>query len=151
MTLVRWEPTRDITSLQGEMNRLFSSFFEPGAAAANGVRWVPPMDLVETEDGFRVKADLPGLTDEDVHVEVEDGVLTVSGERRSEQVSDEGGVHRVERAYGQFRRSLTLPDGVDPEQVQANIEHGVLEIRIPKPAARIPHRVPVSRIADDAA
>ena len=102
------------------------------------------MDLVETEDDFVLKADLPGLGDGDVKIEVEDNVLTISGERKSEREERKDGYYRVERASGSFRRSLTLPEGVDPESVQANFERGVLEVRIPKPEERKPHKVEIS-------
>src|SRR4051795_1717281 len=117
MALVRWEPAREVASLQQEMNRLFSTFFDapsPGGSGGNGSalrRWVPAMDLVETDDQFVLKADLPGLSEEDVHIEVEDGVLTVSGERKAEHEEKKEGYYRVERSFGAFRRSLTLPDG----------------------------------------
>jgi HSP20 family protein len=146
MTLVRWEPARELHSLQHEMNRLFGSFFDsPTVAPANGSRrWVPAMDLVETETQFVLRADLPGLAKDDVKIELDDNVLTVSGERRSEKEErSEGGHHRVERAYGSFSRSLTLPPGIDGEQIDADYSEGVLEIRIPKPAQKVPHRVTI--------
>jgi HSP20 family protein len=148
MALIRWEPAREISSLQGEMNRLFNTFFDtPSAGGGNGGqmprRWIPAMDLVETEDHFVLRADLPGLTEEDVNIEVEDNVLTVSGERKAEHEEQREGYFRVERAFGSFRRSLTLPEGVDPEAVAAHFDKGVLEIRIPKPEERKPRRVAI--------
>src|SRR5512132_994782 len=137
MALIRWEPVRELNSLQTEMNRLFSTFFDaPAGGPGNGGqarRWVPAMDLVETEDHFVLRADLPGLDEDDVQIEVEDDVLTVSGERKAEHEEQGEGFYRVERAFGAFRRSLTLPEGVDAEAVQARFHNGVLEIRIPKP------------------
>jgi HSP20 family protein len=148
MALVHWEPVREITSIQNEMNRLFDTFFDTPTRAngANGTslrRWVPAMDLVETEDSFVLKADLPGLTEGDVNVEVEDKVLTVSGERKAEHEDKREGYVRVERSYGTFRRSLTLPEGIDAEAVQATFENGVLEVRIPKPEERKPRKVAI--------
>ena len=104
---------------------------------------MPAMDLVETDDHLVLRADLPGLDKEDVEIEVKDGVLTVSGERRTEQEDSTDGYHRVERAYGRFSRSLSLPQGIDADQVQADFDKGVLEVRIPKPAERKPHRVQI--------
>ena len=101
------------------------------------------MDLVETEDHFVLKADLPGLAEGDVSLEVEDNVLTVSGERKAEHEDKREGYVRVERAYGAFRRSLTLPEGIDPEAVTASFDKGVLEVRIPKPEERKPRRVAI--------
>ena len=149
MALVRWEPVREITSIQNEMNRLFNTFFDTPTAAEGGNgtsarRWIPAMDLVETEDAFVLKADLPGVTESDVNVEVEDNVLTVSGERKAEHEDKREGYVRVERSYGSFRRSLTLPEGVDADAVSASFDRGVLEVRIPKPEQRKPHRVRIS-------
>jgi len=152
MALVRWEPVRELTSLQNEMNRLFNTFFDPPATAGNGStlrRWIPAMDLVETDEHFVLKADLPGLSEEDVNIEVEDNVLTISGERKAEQEEKKEGYFRVERAYGSFRRSLTLPEGVDSDAVQASFDRGVLEVRIPKPEERKPRRVSI-KVGDQA-
>jgi HSP20 family protein len=146
MALVRWEPVRELTSLQNEMNRLFNTFFDTPTAAGNGGslrRWIPAMDLVETDDHFVLKADLPGLDESDVNIEVEDNVLTVSGERNAEHEDKREGYVRVERAYGSFRRSLTLPEGVNPEAVTASFDKGVLEVSIPKPEERKPRKVAI--------
>jgi HSP20 family protein len=145
MALVRWEPVRELTSLQNEMNRLFTTFFDT-PTSGNGEsarRWIPAMDLVETEDHFVLKADLPGLGEGDVNLEVEDNVLTISGERKAEHEDKREGYVRVERAYGAFRRSLTLPEGIDPDGVSASFDNGVLEVRIPKPEERKPRRVAI--------
>jgi HSP20 family protein len=144
MTIVRWEPLRELGTLQNEMNRLFNTVFD-APAPANGMarRWMPAMDLVETEDHFVLRADLPGLSEEDVKIEFEDGTLTISGERKSEHESKGEGYHRVERAVGAFSRSLTLPQGIDPEAVTASFDRGVLEVSIPKPEARKPRRIEI--------
>jgi HSP20 family protein len=144
MALVRWEPLRELNTIQGEVNRLFNTFFDTPVAAGDARRWLPAMDLVETEDHFLLRADLPGLGEDDVSIEVEDSVLTISGERKAEHEERKEGYHRVERAYGSFSRSLTLPDGVDPEAVEASFDRGVLEVRIPKPEQRKPRRVSIS-------
>lgn len=144
MALVRWEPLRELNTIQGEVNRLFNTFFDTPVAAGDTRRWLPAMDLVETDEHFVLRADLPGLGEDDVSIEVEDGVLTVSGERKAEHEERKEGYHRVERAYGSFARSLTLPDGVDPESVEASFDRGVLEVRIPKPAERKPRKVAIS-------
>ena len=147
MALVRWEPAREIHSLQQEMNRLFSSFFDVPATNGNGAgarRWIPAMDLVETDDHFVLTADLPGLGQEDVSIEVEDRVLTISGERRSHHHDRREGFVRLERAAGQFSRSLTLPDGIDADAIAATFDKGVLEVRVPKPEERKPKKVQIS-------
>ena len=146
MALVRWEPVRELSSLQNDMNRLFNTFFDTTSGGNGGTaarRWIPAMDLVETEDNFVLKADLPGLAEEDVHIDVEDNVLTVSGERKAEHEDKREGYVRVERSYGSFRRSLTLPEGVEPEAVSASFDRGVLEVRIPKPEERKPRRISI--------
>jgi HSP20 family protein len=125
-----------------EVDRLFDAFF--GSDRDQGRRWVPPVDLVEAEDHFVLKADLPGLSEEDVSVEVQDGALTISGERSAEHETSEGGWYRIERSFGSFQRSLTLPDGVDPDGISAKFDRGVLEVRIPKPEERKPRRVQIA-------
>ena len=131
-----------------EVNRLFNTLFD--LADERGVqRWVPPMDLLEADDHFLLKADLPGLSEDDVSIEVQDNVLTISGERKSEQERKERGWYRVERAYGRFSRSLTLPEGVDPDAVSADFDRGVLTVRIPKPEERKPRRVQIKAGATD--
>jgi HSP20 family protein len=125
-----------------DVDRLFDAFF--GADREQGRRWVPPVDLVEGEDHFILKADLPGLSDGDVSIEVHDGTLTISGERAAEHEGGERGWYRIERSFGSFSRSLTLPDGVDADAISAHFDRGVLEVRIPKPEQRKPRRVEIS-------
>ena len=124
-----------------ELDRVFDAFF---GQTDQGRRWVPPMDLVEAEDHFVLKADLPGLAESDVKLEVQDGTLTISGERKAEHEQREKGWYRIERSFGSFNRSLTLPDGVDPDRIEAAFDAGVLEVRIPKPEATKPRRIEIS-------
>ena len=146
MTIVRWEPLRELSSLQSEMNRLFNTAFDaPSGSSGTALRrWVPAMDLVESGDQFVLRADLPGMSEEDIQIELEDGTLTVSGERKAEHEQREKGWYRIERSFGRFNRSLSLPDGVDPDRIQASFSHGVLEVRIPKPEERKPRRISIS-------
>ncbi len=148
MALIRWEPVRELSSIQSEMNRLFNTFFDTPTQQGNGHsplrRWIPAMDLVETADEFVLRADLPGLSENDVNIELDDNVLTVSGERKSEREERKEGHYRVERSSGSFSRSLTLPEGVAADAVRASFDKGVLEIRIPKPEARKPQKVAIS-------
>jgi HSP20 family protein len=145
MALVRWDPIRELDSLQGDMNRLFDRFFEGRVANGTSRRWIPAMDLVETEDHLVLRGDLPGMTEDDVDIEIKDNVLTVSGERTAEHEEKSEGYHRVERSFGSFSRSLTLPQGIDPEKVEAKFENGVLEVHIPKPAEAKPTRVQIGK------
>src|SRR5581483_8040697 len=147
MALIRWEPVRELGTIQNEMNRLFNTFFDTPAATGAPTaarRWIPAMDLVETEDDFVLRADLPGLSENDVNIELEDNVLTLTGERKAEHEERKEGYYRVERASGSFSRSLTLPEGVDADAVQASFDSGVLEVRIPKPEERKPRKVSIS-------
>jgi len=149
MAIVRWEPTRELASLQHEVNRIFNAFFDTalgdGAAGEAPRRWIPAMDLVERDDRFVLRVDLPGVPEEDVRVELDDRVLTIAGERKSALERGDGGYRHLERAHGAFSRSLTLPEGVDPDAVTARFEHGVLEVEVPKPAARRPRRIAIGR------
>jgi HSP20 family protein len=129
-----------------EIDRVFDAFF---GQTDQGRRWVPPMDVVEADEHFILKADLPGLTEADVNIEVQDGTLTISGERKAEREQRERGWYRIERSFGSFNRSLTLPDGVDPDAIDASFSDGVLEVRIPKPAERKPRRISISGSSGD--
>jgi HSP20 family protein len=148
MALIRWEPAAELNTLQTEMNRLFNTFFDqPSPAGRSGApnrRWIPAMDLVETADHYILRADLPGVSDDDISVQLEDNVLTISGEREAHHDQKEEGYHRIERGFGTFARSLTLPPGVDPNGLQAHSERGVLEIRIPKPEQKKPRQIQIT-------
>jgi HSP20 family protein len=146
MAIVRYDPLRELDSLQGEMNRLFDGFFGSRTTGRNGgvSRWIPAMDLVERGDEFVLRADLPGMSEEDVSIEIKDHVLTISGERKAEHEEEGESYYRAERAFGSFTRTLTLPEGVDPDAVAASFADGVLDVRIPKPAERKPHRVAIN-------
>ncbi|MFN8161064.1 MAG: Hsp20/alpha crystallin family protein [Solirubrobacterales bacterium] len=143
MAIVRWDPARDLDALQSDFNRLFDSFFEGRSGEGGRRRWVPAMDLVEDDDHLVLRADLPGISEDDVKIEVKDRVLTVSGERRAEHEEKRGGIRRIERSFGSFSRSLSLPEGIDPGQVTANFDRGVLEVKVPKPAERKATRVEI--------
>ena len=141
MAMIRWEPARELQT----MNRLFNTFFDSPSNGAPALRrWIPAMDVTETDEQYVLRADLPGISESDVNVELDDNVLTISGERKSETEQRSKGVYRVERASGSFSRSVTLPEGVDAESIQANFDNGVLEIRIPKPEQPKPRKVQIS-------
>jgi len=148
MALIRWEPARELHSMQSEMNRLFGSLFD-SPTPRNGVRtsqrrWIPAMDVAETDDHYVLRADLPGLSEDDVHVELEENILTISGKRSSAHEESKNGYHRVERSYGSFSRSVALPEGVDADGIQANFDKGVLEVKVAKPEQIKPRKVAIS-------
>ena len=137
MALIRWEPV--------PVNRLFNNLFDtPTVASAPARRFAPATDLIESDTHYILRADLPGLSEDDVNVELDRNVLTVSGERKSEHEDRGKGYYRVERSYGSFRRSLRLPDGVDAEAIKATFDKGVLEISVPKPEQAKPHKVQIT-------
>ena len=145
MSVVRFGRTPELST---EMNRLFSTFFDgPAARGADGRtmrRWIPAMDIVEAGEHYVIKADLPGMTEADVNIEITDHVLTISGERKAEREEHHKGFYRVERTSGAFSRALTLPEGLDPQSVTATFADGVLEVRFPKPVQAAPHRVQIA-------
>lgn len=142
MKLVQRQPVN--TNPFADMERMFDTFFNSDRSQAPGGRWMPAMDVQETEEAVILTADLPGMDEGDIEIEVSDGVLSVSGERRDERrEGTEGGFRRVERSFGRFSRSMRLPRDTDPEGVTASFERGVLEVRIAKPESRKPHRVEI--------
>src|SRR3954465_6898151 len=118
-----------------EFDRLFNQLFDRTEAAR---RWVPAMDLVENDDHFVLRADLPGMSEGDVSIEVRDNTLTLSGERKAEHEERQRGYYRLERQSGKFSRALSLPEGVNADAIEAKFDHGVLEVVIPKPEERKP-------------
>jgi len=132
--LVRWDPFE-------EMNRLHDHFFS-GRGLAKQVFQVA-VDIREEDDAFFVDAEVPGLSAEDVKVDVEKNVLTLSGERKVEKEESEGSYRRVERQYGSFTRSFTLPETVDTENISADLKEGVLALRLPKKEAPTPRKISV--------
>lgn len=125
-----------------DFDRLVNRLFDVSGGAAPQ-RWTPAMDLMEADDHFVLRADLPGLSEQDVAIEVQDGTLTISGEREAEHERQEQGWFRIERSFGRFSRSLALPEGVDPDGVTAEFDRGVLTVRIPKPEERKPRRIAI--------
>src|ERR671916_3319479 len=134
MSITRYDPFRELRSLQDEVNRLFSSnlsrsFGDEGIARG---AWMPSVDIYENKDQVVLEAELPGMNREDFELTVENNVLTLRGERRFEKRDEGDNYHRVERAYGQFTRSFTLPQTVSPENVSAEYKNGVLRVVLQK-------------------
>ena len=138
---------RTLASFQDEMNRMFNEFFRGGSGeeVGWGVRtWAPPVDIYETDDAVVLTAELPGVSKDDVSIEIHQNTLILRGERKHEAEVKEGDYYRAERAYGTFQRSFVLPTLVDQDQVQATYKDGVLELRLPKSEAAKPKRIAIS-------
>jgi HSP20 family protein len=131
------------------MNRVFDAFFQSDGDPGGHRRWIPATDLSEEEDALVMKVDLPGLSEDVVKVEVDDNALTISGERRAEHRDREGSYFRLERGFGSFSRSYTLPKGVDPDAIEGQFDRGVLEVRIPKPEQKQPRQVQLTSDSSD--
>ena len=134
MTLVRWDPFRELEDMSERLNRVFSrpTLRNTGKENLTVADWMPTVDISETESEYLIKAELPEVRKEDVKVTVENGVLTLQGERRQEKEEKGGRFHRVERSYGSFVRSFTLPESVDEGGVKAEYKDGVLALHLPK-------------------
>lgn len=146
MTLIRWRPMRQMENIQDEVNRVFDSFFStPMRRRGEDMgAWLPDVDIVEDKDRIDVQVDLPGMEKDDIKVSVEDNILTLKGERRSFKEEKEKTYHQVERTYGKFTRSFSLPSTVDGSKIKANYKNGVLKIELPKTEAVKPKEIPVS-------
>ena len=132
MNLTRFEPWSVVDLLHRDLDRIASRRLSPSNGDTTVYDWVPAVDIVEEKDRFVVQADVPGVDPADIDVSMDAGVLTVSGHRETESSSEEGGVHRVERASGRFIRRFTLPDTADAEGITAKSRNGILEVAIPK-------------------
>lgn len=146
MALVRWDPFRELEEVSDRLNRMFA---RPAARAANGketmivVDWTPSVDISETEGEYQIKAEIPDVKKEDVKVTVEDGVLTIQGERKYEKEEKGKKYHRIERSYGSFVRTFSLPDVIEEEKVKAEFKDGVLNLHLPKSEKAKPKAIEV--------
>jgi HSP20 family protein len=141
-TLVRWDPLREAAAMHTELSRLMNGLFEGNGRQAQA--WVPTLDVWETEDSVHYAFDLPGLTQDAIQVEVENGTLTISATRAREQKADADTFHRFERRFGTFSRAIGLPQGVSEDAIDASYVNGVLEISVPKPEQPKPKRIEVA-------
>ena len=150
MAIVRWEPFRDLVSIQGRMNRLFDEAFRGATHPAGDEEewslgsWAPAVDIFEQDGNIVLKAELPGVDPKDVDVRVENNVLTLRGERKLDNEVKKESYHRVERAYGSFSRSFTLPSVVDTEKIKADYRDGVLRVNLPKREEARPKQISIS-------
>ncbi len=145
MAVSRWDPFRELSSIQNELNRLFGRTFTPegGEGTPPDVAWVPPVDIGETRDRFVLFVELPGVAGDDVDISVEDGVLTLAGRRGFYGGVKEDQFHRVERSFGTFARNISLPQTADVERISASFDQGVLTIEIPKKEEAKPRKIQV--------
>jgi HSP20 family protein len=150
MAIVRWEPFRDLVTIQDRMNRIFEDAFRgvprQGTSEedwALGGSWAPPVDIYEHDGTLVLKAELPGIEAKDVDVRVENNVLTLRGERKFDQEVKRESCHRVERAYGTFTRSFTLPNVVDTTNIKAEFKDGVLRVTLPKREEAKPKQIQI--------
>jgi len=136
----------DLSALQDRMNRIFRESFSPGTSdqALTTSNFAPPVDVYEDEQNITLKIEVPGIDEKDINVSIENNTLTVRGERRFEKDEKEENFQRVERMYGSFTRSFTLPNTVDPEQISAHYEQGVLKIRLVKKTEAKPKQIKVN-------
>ncbi len=143
-TVTRFNPQQDVRSLQQQMSRLFEPFLGRALGDDESLMsgtWAPPVDVVEEKDAIVVSAELPGMSKDDIDIQFENGVLTLRGQRRAEKETTEKTYHRVERVYGNFVRSFTLPRTVDADKINATYHDGVLEIRVPKREEAKPRQI----------
>ena len=142
--LTRWEPFREFTTLQDRMNRLFRDSFSDHEEALTTSTFVPLVDVYEDAHNITLKIEVPGIEEKDIDVRIENNALTVHGERKFEKEEKEENFRRVERQYGSFTRSFTLPSTVNPEQVQAHYDKGILKIQLAKKAEAKPKQIKVN-------
>ena len=142
--LTRWDPFRELNVLQDRMNRLFQDYAPRGEQDLTTGNFVPPVDIYEDEHSVTLKVEVPGLDPKDVDVQVENNTLTIKGERKFEKEEKEENFHRIERRYGSFIRSFTLPSTVDTDNVKADYENGVLKIQLAKRAEGKPKQIKVN-------
>jgi HSP20 family protein len=127
-----WDPFTELSTLRDRINRLVARFGGEAGEELLGSKWIPAADVVETGDAIVMKVELPGMTEKDISLEVEGGVLTIKGERKAEEKVEEKGYRRIERSYGKFLRTFTLPPSALPDKIAAAYTDGLLEVRIPK-------------------
>jgi HSP20 family protein len=150
MNLMRWDPYRELGTLADRFNRAF------GALAPSRNRdeemslgsWLPPVDIAEDKDEITLTAELPGFKQDQIEIQMEDGVLTLRGERKFEEEKEGRNFHRVERSYGSFVRSFTLPNNVDREAIEAHFTNGLLQIELPKREEAKPRQIKISADSD---
>jgi HSP20 family protein len=146
MALVRWDPFRDLVSLKERMDRLFEDTFARSRSIEEGLApgsWSPPVDIYETDENIVLQAELPGIERKDITLEVKDDILTLKGDRKFEKEAKQENYHRVERSYGSFQRSFTLPSNIKRDKVEAEFKDGILEVTLLKVEEAKPRQIKV--------
>jgi HSP20 family protein len=146
MAITRWRPFRDMMTVQDEMNRLFDDFFGRPVMRRDWAEaaWCPCVDVSETKDSVVINTEIPGMSKDDVKVSIQDNVLTLSGEKKQEKEEKDANYHRMERSYGSFSRSFTLPTSVKADKVKATYKDGILRIALPKSEEVKPKQIPIA-------
>ena len=147
MTLAKWEPLKDLLTIQERMNRLFDDSMRtirPGDESLSSAIWTPPVDIYETEGEVILKAELPEINQKDIEIQIENNTLTLRGERKFEKDDKKENYHRIERAYGSFVRSFTLPSSIDQDRIKADYRDGILKISMPKREETKPKQIKVA-------
>ena len=146
MNLIKWNPWREMDTFSDRFNHFFDDTSLPALWVRDGSKlhnWAPSVDVYDDDKMFVIKAEIPGVDKKDIHIDVKDSILTLSGERSHENEVKEENFHRKERAFGKFQRSFTLPEGTDPDRIVADYKDGVLNIEIPKPEEKKPKKISV--------
>lgn len=146
MELIRWAPQRNTWRMYNRMNRIFDDFFAPALGTNDELavrNWNPTADVYEEDTHYVIKAELPGIDKKDIHIDFENNILVLKGERTEDKELKEENYYRKEMAYGKFQRSFALPEGVDADTIKADYKDGVLKITIPKPATKQPKAITV--------
>jgi HSP20 family protein len=141
MAIIRWDPFRDLVTLRDKMNRLFEDAVRGEEKDLISSSWAPAVDIYETENELILAAEVPGVEEKDVEISVEDNTLSIRGERKFQKETKEENYHRIERSYGSFYRSFTLPSYIDQERIHAEHESGVLKVHMPKKPEVKPRKV----------
>lgn len=142
MAIVRWNPFGEFQTLQDRMNRLFESSFRQNDRDFGA--WMPAVDIFEEGDTLKLQAELPGLDEKEIDLQVENNILTIRGERKREKEFNEDGYFRSERLFGQFSRSFSLPTTVDPEKINASFRNGILSVTLPKKESSKSRKIRIS-------
>ncbi|MDZ7330814.1 MAG: Hsp20/alpha crystallin family protein [candidate division KSB1 bacterium] len=145
MAIIRWRPLSEIDSFRREMDRMFDTFFGTSSEVAEStLAWYPSVDIKETKDDFVLTAEVPGINKDDIKISISENTLTIKGEKKEEKKEETENYHRLERRYGTFQRSFTLPTQVEDKKVKASYKDGVLTITLPKKEEVKPKEIPIT-------